>query len=336
MKLNLETIKNKLVTLNYLDYNETQYLADFILTQKLSDIDTFSIFNAYNTRKTIGKDWLNCIEIRAYLDYFSQKLNTNLDLINVSSGSVAPIYYSYISTKSNKFNTDLYVNLILACYFSYKQDTSKYSIYDLKVNKNYCQVDRYTILQNIKYSQLAVSKNDLQILADLESIRQQYSGECILDLLLNLFKQYITEYTLNKYIVCSDSFILDYFQDLQSKNNNLLVSTTSIFQITSSSFTNYFKNFNWQQSNISIPSKNILLSDFNSNIDYDVQIMQSLAKDYSVDQTISIGLDFILLNASIVLSDIYSIDYIAIYNEMLSSLLFTNKIKQYFTTGVIS
>jgi len=334
LKFDINTIKEKLIRLNILSYDETFYLAEFILNQKLSETDLFSVFNAYNARKTISKDFLTCVELRAYIDYFTTKLNTNLEIINTVVSTVSPTYYSYISTRKTPFNVDLFVNLIIAAYFNFKQDISKLAIYDKKTDRNLCGVDKVESIESINYTNFFISKTNLSIVSDLEAMRVAYSGESIIDLILGIFKQHKESYPITKFFVIKDSFIKDYFKDLQKSNTILLESKENIFEIATTSKISKYSNFDWVETPL-VTSTPIINSDFLSNVDYDSLIFKSLTKDALSDASVETYTRFIFENAAYCLAEIFGLDQIDVYTEIRDSMFFDNKIKEYIETGEI-
>lgn len=331
---NVSKIQEKLISLNYLTFEESRILMEFILNQKLSETELFSIFNAFNTRKTLDRDYLSCSEIKGFLNYLSTKLSSNLEVISKTNSSV-PTYYAVQSTYTSSYNQDLFISLLVAAYFNFKQEENKFVIYDKKIDYNLCKIDKINSLDsNIDYKALIISEKYLGIISDLEAIRTKYAGQSILDILLSVFKQYVSSYTLKKFFLVKDTFLIDYLKDLEDSNNFIVKTQSDLFEISANNKMIEYKNFSWVEESISIMPE-ILKTDLDFTKDYDTIIMQSFTKNYILNPIIDTEISLIINNAALVLSKIYGLGVSGAILDITNNIVLQNKLKEFIETGEI-
>ena len=159
----IEQIQLKLSDLQYLNSDEITVLCNYLFANSSSQLDFNNILNSLNCRTINNLSIFSCTETKGILQYLQNKLSTSLTFVNKSnSGQVLPQYYTFYSNKQTPFNIDLYVNLIIACYFQYKAEINKLTIYQIKYLNNTCKNDTYNLLDStISYTNLAIVNNNI-------------------------------------------------------------------------------------------------------------------------------------------------------------------------------
>lgn len=330
--LDINIIKEKVHTFKILSYEEMFYLFDFIFNLKVSQSEIYSIFNSLNTRDQINLPLTN-LELKSIQDYLSQKLNTNLPIIDDTNDGLESQYYTIKSEtlKDNLISLDLFISLLVSSYFTFNDLRSKFVIYNINDKQNNKESLNY--MPDINFAQFISTNFTIQNIIDLQDTISLYPINNFVNISLNILRKYIPKYKLQEFILTDIPSIFNYYKDLlNSSDLNLIKINDSFLDNTASIY--YFNDFAIKSNNI-INSSNLTKLDFSidKNIN-DLLILKELNKDYVLNNIIHPHIQYLIDYTSIILEKFINIDKVQL-NIDLTNILLTNKLKEYVTTGTI-
>ncbi len=330
----IESIQLKLSNLEYLNKDESILLFDAIFTNKLTQLEFNNLLNSLNSRGYNNLDDFSCLELQGLYFYLDSKMKLNYVTVS-DRNTLTPNYYTLISSINTPFNSDLFTGLIMSAYFTFKQETAKFSLYDVKYSNNSCKNDYYNVIDStVLYKNFSVINNPLSFFNSYVSFLSRYNGRDALKPYLNFFKTYITQFPLKKYVISNSIELKNYLSNSFDSNIVFLNSQNKIFEITNTSTFESIVNFKWTPTTLTT-THSFVETDFDFSQDYNSIIMRGLSKDYLIDNTVDLGTSYSVMLASVLLSDIYKLSLDVVYNDIINNMLKTNKVKEYIETGNI-